>query len=145
MNLLRRRMLHCASCCGCSCASSPPQSQHAAFSPGLMHSRQHHDISNTWRVSPLYVRRYICTKQKVRNAYLYSTDRKMRMKCCVQIRRALSPLEREGPLYRTPICSASRLLNDQPRTLCSPSPRGERDGLPAGPGLPHGDSTGDDD
>ena len=27
----------------------------------------------------------------------------------------------------------------------APSPRGERDGLPAGPGLPHGDSTGDDD
>ena len=111
-------------------------------------SRQQNDISRKWRVSPLYVRKYMSTKPKVYDAYLHSTDRKMRMKYCTKIRRALigdSPRDREGALlHRRPTCSISRHLN-QPRTLCSPSPRGERDGLPAGPGLPHGESTGDDD
>ena len=108
-------------------------------------SRQQHDISNKWRVSPMYVRRIVCiNKQEECNAYLYSTERKRRMTYCIQIRKALSLREREGALlYRRPTCSVSRL--SQPRTLCSPAPRGERDGLPAGPGLPHGDSTGDDD
>ena len=108
-------------------------------------ARQKHDISKKWRVSPMYVRRLVCINEmKECNAYLYSTERKRRMKYCGQIRRALSPRERESALlYRRPTCSVSRLF--QPRTLCSPAPRGVRDGLPAGPGLPHGDSTGDDD
>ena len=115
-------------------------------------ARQKHDISKKWRVSPMYVRRLVCINElkkcnakKVHNAYLYSYERRRRMKYCANISKALigdGLREREGALHRRPTCSVSRLF--QPRTLCSPAPRGERDGLPAGPGLPHGDSTGDD-
>ena len=96
-------------------------------------------VPRHWRVSKLYERRYLNNiRQAAPYPYLYSRERELRMAYSTVIRKVLDPQNVETVLYTDP-------NTNKIKTLCGPPPRGKRDGQPAGPGLPNGDSTGDDD
>ena len=109
------------------------------------------NIPRHWRVSHLYERRYQSnTRLNASTPYLYSRERETRMAYCTSIRKVLDPQDVETILYddidpNTSKTGRAWIACGHPRTLCGPPPRGKRDGLPAGPGLPNGDCTGDDD
>ena len=104
------------------------------------------NIPRHWRVSHLYERRYSSNIRPCITPYLYSRERELRMVYCTHIRRVLDPQHEAVLLYTDPDSySGAWIASGRSGTRCAPAPRGKRDGLPAGPGLPNGDSTGDDD
>ena len=113
-------------------------------------------ISTRWVVSRAYIlsqnakRARICnaTKQKC-NKYIGSQHQQKRIQYCTQMYSYFLHTNRHRIESETEL---AELWNSIPQTswLCQSSQnpvraRGRRPGRPAGPGLPHGDLTGDDD
>ena len=113
-------------------------------------------ISSRWRVSRAHIlsqnakRSRICSaiKQKC-NKYIGSKRQQERIRYCTKMYDYFSHINRHRTESETEL---TELWDSIPQTswLCQSSQnpvrtRGKRPGRPAGPGLPHGDLTGDDD
>ena len=110
-------------------------------------SQEQRRIACNWRVSKAYIRNYIGNSRMnmhTSSPYISSRLQTERVYYCLRVRTALGIqwIKRVGPPYSSTFsCSPTGERGAQ----CDPPPRGRRAGCPAGPGLPHGDSTGDDD
>ena len=110
-------------------------------------SQEQRRIARNWRVSKAYIRNYIGNSRMnmhTSSPYISSRLQTERVYYCLRVRTALGIqwIKRVGPPYSSTFsCSPTGERGAQ----CDPPPRGRRAGCPAGPGLPHGDSTGDDD
>ena len=116
-------------------------------------------ISTRWRVSNAYIlsqnakRLRICNVNKnVRIKYIGSRQQRERIENCRQMHTYIAHITRhykmntkiEHKRAGDSIPRKSRLWH-LCRSLHPVRTRGKRPGRPAGPGLPHGDLTGDDD
>ena len=116
-------------------------------------------ISSRWRVSRAYIlsqnhtRSRICDdiKQKS-NKYIGSKQQRERIQNCIQMYRYISHIKSRHKRSETGHTRDTESWDSISRpswlNQSSKNPvrtRGRRPGRPAGPGLPHGDQTGDDD
>ena len=109
-----------------------------------------------WRVSTMYKRKLIRHKNKkvkyksgeTKVMYINSEAQRRRQHYCNKMRTEMD-ISKNDPSYETQNASVdSESVHGTQKlssTLRPPCPRGKRSGKPAGPGLPSGDCTGDDD
>ena len=104
-----------------------------------------------WRVSTMYKRKLKRHKPgETKVVYINSVAQRRRQFYCNQMRTAMNNSKCDPHVTFNASVNSTGSAHDtytrnSLRTQRSPYPGGKRSGRPAGPGLPFGDSTGDDD
>ena len=102
-----------------------------------------------WRVSTSYTRKVIRHQGRdIRKPYINSKAQRRRARYCHKMRTSMQISKCTQHETLNASVNSTEHVHDTRHSLRHqrpPYPRGKRSGQPAGPGLPLGDSTGDDD
>ena len=102
-----------------------------------------------WRVSTSYIRKVIRHKcRDIRKPYINSKAQRRRKRYCRKMNTSMQISKCNLHETLNASVNSTESVHDKRHSLRHqrpPYPRGKRSGQPAGPGLPLGDSTGDDD